>query len=191
MSQSKHSFRKQLLTMESTNATLQERYEQEVEAMIEKRLMGREKAGHVFGLVLGVAFLIGFGSVAIFAPSEFPLFARGGFILGALFGAAFAAMEIVIIRKGTINLKTDSIAAAGMGWGFVVIITTIFMVNADKFPDPTHMLAVMIIFEIMAGLQLLKAYIEKSEVKTQEKLLEIEYQIAVLSEKLESNEATE
>jgi Ca2+/H+ antiporter len=73
-----------------------------------------------------------------------------------------AAMEIVIIKKGTINLKTDSIAAA-----------------------------VMIIFEIMAGLQLLKAYIEKSEVKTQEKLLEIEYQIAALTDKLGSNETTE
>jgi hypothetical protein len=188
MSQTKHSFRNQLLDMEPTNSTLQERYESEVKAMIEKQLVGREKAGHILGLVLGIGFLIGFGSVAISASSGLPLFARGSFILGALFGGAYAAMEVMILRKGTINLKTDSMAAAGMAWGFVVIITTIFMVNADKFPDPTRMLAAMIIFEIMAGLQLLKAYIEKSEVKTQEKLLEIEYQIAALTDKLESAE---
>jgi hypothetical protein len=191
MSQIKQSFRRQLLDMESTNSTLQERYESEVKAMIEKQLVGREKAGHILGLALGLWFLIGFGSVAIFMSNGLPLFARASFVLGALFGAAFAAMEIVILRKGTINLKTDSIAAAGMSWGFVVIIMTIFLVNADKFPDPTRMLAAMIIFEIMAGLGLLKAYIERSEVNTQEKLLEIEYQIAALTEKLGSHEATE
>ena len=159
--------------------------------MIEKQLSGREKAGHIFGLVLGVVFLVGFGRVAVFASTGLPLFARAGFILGSLFGGAFAAMEIVILRKGTINLKTDSIGAAGMAWGFVVITTTLFLMNLDKFPDPTRTLAVMIIFEIMAGLVLLKAYIERSEANTQEKLLEIEYQIAALTEKLESNETTE
>jgi len=177
--------------MESTNPTLQERYESEVEAMIEKQLVGREKAGHILGLVLGLGFLIGFGNVAIFMSDGLPLFARASFILGSLFGGAFAAMEVVILRKGTINLKTDSMAAAGAVWGFVVIIMTIFLLNADKFPDPTRMLAAMIIFEIMAGLQLLKAIVERSEVKTQEKLLEIEYQIAALAEKLESNETGE
>ncbi len=185
MRQTKHSFQNQLLEMESTNPTLQERYEREVKAMIEKQLTGREKAWHIFELVLGIAFILGFGSVAIFA-SGLPLFARGTFMLSALFGGAFAAMEVVILRKGTINLKTDSMAAAGMAWGFVVIVTTIFLVNVNKFPNPTLVLASVIIFEIMAGLQLLKAYIEKSEVKTQEKLLEIEYQIAALTEKLES-----
>jgi hypothetical protein len=163
----------------------------EVKAMIEKQLKGKEKASHVFDLVLGVVFFVGFGCVAVFAPSELPLFARAGFVLGALFGAAVAAMEIGIIRKGTINLKTDSIAAAGAAWGFVIIITTLFMLNADKFPDPTRMLACMIVFEIAAGLLLLKAHIERSEVKTQEKLLEIEYQIAALTEKLDPPEADE
>lgn len=191
MSRTKQSFRNQLLDMESTNPTLQERYESEVEAMIEKQLVGREKAGHILGLVLGLGFLIGFGNVAIFMSDGLPLFARASFILGSLFGGAFAAMEVVILRKGTINLKTDSMAAAGAVWGFVVIIMTIFLLNADKFPDPTRMLAAMIIFEIMAGLQLLKAIVERSEVKTQEKLLEIEYQIAALAEKLESNETGE
>ena len=55
--------------------------------------------------------------------------------------------------------------------------------------EPWPGLASMIIFEIMAGLQLIKAYIERSEVNTQEKLLEIEYQIAALTEKLESMES--
>jgi hypothetical protein len=62
-------------------------------------------------------------------------------------------------------------------------------VNVNKLHNPTLVLATMIIFEIMAGLQLLKAYIERSEVNTQEKLLEIEYQIAALTEKLESMES--
>ena len=191
MSQTKHNFRDQLLTMESINPTLQERYESEVNTMIEKQLMGAEKAGHIFGLALGVSFFAGFGYVAIFLSAELPLFARAVFALGALFGAAFAIMESVILKKGTVNLKVDSVAAAGSAWGFVVITATIFLLNLDKFPDPTRILAVTIIFEVMAGLLLLKAFIERSEVRTQEKLLEVEYQIAVLSEKLESKPSKE
>ena len=190
MSQTKHNFRNELLAMESTNPTLQERYESEVKAMIEKQLTGTEKAGHILDLVLGIGFLVGFGCVAIFAGG-LPFFARAGFILGCLFGGAIAAMEITILRKGTTNLKVDSIAAAGTAWGFVVIITTLFLLNLDKFPDPTRMLVVMIIFEIMAGLLLLKAYIERSEVRTQERLLEIKYQMAELTERLESKQVPE
>ncbi len=185
MSFKPYEFRNQLLTQDRYNPTLQEQYERQVREMIEKELTGWQRAGHWFGLVLGLFFVVLSGGMAIFAPSELPVFARVGLIVGAVFGAAYAALAIHILRKGTINLKVDEATGAALGWGFIVIITTLFMVNADKFPDPTKMLAVMIIFEIGAGIGLVVARIQKGEVTQQERLLEIEYKLAELKESLE------
>lgn len=191
MNESKKTFRDKLLDMEIPNPALKEKYEREVRAMVEKKLTGVTKLAHIGGLVMGLGFLIIFGTAAIIAPKEFPLWGRAIFALGAVFGFIIIAFEAWLLKKGTINLKTDDVAMAGLGWGFVVIVTTIVLVFSGKLPDPLigiRMIVNLLVFEIAAGFMLNKAFLQRSELNMREKLLEIEHRLAEISEKIEKNQ---
>ena len=155
--------------------------------MIEKKLTPALKLGHILGLCLGLFFLITFGTIAIIFPKELPPFARFGFGLGALFGLLTIIMNIMILKKGSFNVIKDEMAFAGLSWGFIIIMSTLFLVFGDQFPDPTRSLVSMILFLIPAATFLLRALILGSEARTQEKLLEIEYRIAELAESIEKS----
>ncbi len=82
-------------------------------------------------------------------------------------------------------------ASAMVPWCFVVIMATLVLVNAGKFADPirgVRMLVSILIFLVMAGIFVIRAFIERSELNTREKLLEIEYRLADLTEKMENTE---
>jgi len=188
MNNSNKTFRDKLLEIEKPNPALKEKYEREVQAMVEKKLTGVTKLAHIGGLAMGIGFLIIFGTAAIMAPKEFPLWGRSIFALGAVFGFVIIAFEAWLLKKGAINLKKDEVAMAGLGWGFVIICTTIVLVFSGKIPDQiiaVKMIVYMIVFEIAAGFMLNKAFVQRSELNTREKLLEIEHRLAEISEKME------
>jgi predicted membrane channel-forming protein YqfA (hemolysin III family) len=188
MNKPEKTFRDKLLDIEKTTDSYKEKYEKEVQAMVEKKLTGANKWFHVGGLIMGLGFLILFATIAVIMPKEFPFWGRTMFILGAVFGAVFAAFEGWILKKGTIDLRKDEMASAGLSWGVVVIAATIVLVNSGKLADPikgVHMLVGILVFEVMAAVGLLKAIIQRSELNNREKLLEIEYRIAELAEKID------
>lgn len=188
MNKPDRTFRDKLLDVEKPTDSYKEKYEKEVQAMVEKKLTGTNKWFHVGGLIMGLGFLALFGTVAVIIPKEFPFWARALFILGAVFGLVFAAFEGWILKKGTVDLRKDEMASAGLGWAFIVIAATIVLVNSGKLADPVkgvRMLVSILVFEVMAAVGLLKAIIQRSELNNREKLLEIEYRLAELAEKLE------
>jgi len=194
VNESNKAFRDRLLELEKTNATYKEKYEKEIQEMFEKKLTGWERWGQVLGLAMGLGFFFLFGTLAIIVPKEFPLWGRFIWILGAVFGLAFAALSVWVLKKGTVNLKTDNMAGAGLGWGFIVIVATIVLVHSGDLPQPitgVRMLVSILIFEVMAAALLLKAIVQRSEVNTREKLLEIEYRLAELAEKVETAETND
>jgi hypothetical protein len=194
MNESQKTFRDELLDMEKANIPYKEKYEKEIKEMFEKKLTGADKWLQILGLGMGLGFFALFGTLAIIVPKEFPLWGRFIWILGAVFGLVSAALSVWILKKGTVNLKTDDMAAAGLGWAFIVIVATLVLVFSGKLPDKTlgiHMLVSVLVFEVMAAAGLLKAIIQRSEVNTREKLLEIEYRLAELAEKLKAAETND
>jgi choline-glycine betaine transporter len=188
MNKSNNTFRDKLLDMEIPTPALKEKYEREVQAMVEKKLTGLRKLGTVVSLVMGLGFFVLFGTLAVIVPKEFPLWGRAIWAVGSVFGLTFAGLAVLVLKKGTVNLKTDDMAMAGLGWGFIVIMATITLVFSGQLPDRTiaiKMLVSLLIFEVAAAVGLLKAIIERSEVKTREKLLKIEYHLAEISEKID------
>ena len=89
MTKSNKTFRDKLLEMEKPNSALKEKYEREVQAMIEKKLTGLRKLGTVVSLVMGLGFFVLFGTLAVIVPKEFPLWGRAIWAFGALFGSDF------------------------------------------------------------------------------------------------------
>jgi hypothetical protein len=188
MNKSEKTLRDKLLDMQETSNGYKEKYEKEVKAMFEKKLTGLTRTWAIVGLIMGLGFFILFGSLAVIVPREFPLWGRFIWALGAVFGLGFAGLETWVLKKGAVNLKTDNMAMAGLGWAFVVIVASIILVFSARFPDPmkgVRALIAVLIFLVLAAVGLLKAFIQRSEVNTREKLLEIEYRIAELAEKVE------
>jgi len=191
MNESNKTFRDELVDMEKADTSCKEKYEKEMKEMFEKKLTRWEKLLWIVGLGMGLGFFVLFGTLAIIVPKEFPLWGRFIWIFGAVFGLVFAALSVWILKKGTVNLKTDDMAAAGLGWAFIVIIASIVLVHSGDLPEPitgVRMLVSILIFEVMAAAMLLKAIIQRSELNTREKLLEIEYHLAELAEKVETAE---
>lgn len=181
--------RDKLLDIEQPNITYKEKYEREVQAMVEKKLTGWTKLSHIIELIMGFVFTVIFGTVAVITPKEFPLWGRFIFALGAVFGLVIIGLEAGILKKGTVNLKKDEMASAGLAWCFVVIVGTILLVYSGRHPDPitgVHMLVSLLFFLVMVAVFMIRAFVQRSELNTREKLLEIEYRIAELAEKLES-----
>ncbi len=175
-------FRERLLKVEPMTPALKERYEQEIHAMLEKQLTGVRRWVWLGSAILGLGFLALFGTLAVITPAEFPVYGRVGFVLGALFGIGWAILGIKVFRRGSLDLKLDTRAATGLTWGFVVIMVTLFMVWAPDSIMGLRMIVSALVFLVMGVAFLLRHVIEQAELKTREKLLEIEYRLAELAE---------
>ena len=109
---------------------------------------------------------------------------------GSLFGLAFAAMCVSIAVTGKFSLRKHPPAMAGSAWAFTVIVITMCLVTAPTLSDPAvgnRMLLSGLVFFIMAAVFLLASRTEQSELNLKEKLLEIEYRLAELTEKVDSS----
>ncbi len=175
-------FRDRLLKMEPLTPALKERYEQEIHAMLEKQLTGIGRWVWLGSAILGLGFTLLFGTSAIMLPGGFPIWGRVGFALGALFGIGWAILGIKVFRRGSLDLKLDSKVATGLTWGFVVMLVTLFMVVAPDSIVGLRMIISGLVFLVIGVVFLLRHVIEQAELKTREKLLEIEYRLAELSE---------
>ncbi len=182
MNDTNRGFREQLLKMEQVTPALKERYDREIQAMLEKQLTGVRRWVWLGSAIMGVAFVLLFGTLAIIAPADFPIYGRVIFAAGALFGIGWAVLAARIFRRGSLDLKKDSGAAAGMAWGLPVIILTLCMVSAPDTIVGLRMILSGLVFLVMGAAFLMRHVIELSELKTRERLLEIEYRLAELAE---------
>jgi Na+/proline symporter len=179
------SLRDQLCELESHNPLLRERYLQEVQAMLEKKLTWRSKGFVAAVLVGSLAIAAYLGSLAV-VRDKLPLLARVGLGGGAVFALAWAVLCGRALRRGTWELRIQPAAMAGLAWGFAVLLETCFLVLAPQFPD--HFQATVALFcglviLVGAGVMLVSVCIQQAELRTQEALLRLEYRIAELSER--------
>lgn len=183
-----HEFRQRLLECQSVDLSLRQRYQEEVRIMWEKPLSTSKRVIFYVQAIVCLAMAIGFGVMAIVAPREFPLLARVGFAAGSVFGLGFAIMAFRLARRGEMSLKRDPMRMAGLGWGFVVVMQTLFMLMSGTFPDRTIGILMVVnglTFVLGAGFLLMRTIIEQSQLKTQEKLLEIEYRLSELADQFQ------
>ena len=185
------SFRERLLELqlEQMPPALRERYNREVQAMLEKRITGSGRWVVLGSAVMCVVFAVLLGVLAIIPPAEeVPLLARIPVAVGALFSVGFAMLLLRVFRRGSMDLKSDTSSIIGMIWVFVVLIVPMFMGMSLLAPDRIAGLWMMmfgLVVLVVGAVFLIRHVIEQSELKTREKLLEIEYRLVELAEKLE------
>jgi hypothetical protein len=120
--------------------------------------------------------------VALMATEMLPWKVRGVFAVGIVFAGCWVAYCARILRHGAYRRKSDPRIAAVMGWLFTIITATAFaMLSPHK--DPFVMFCFL--FLLPAAVMLLGTQTEQAELRTQEKLLELEYRIARIAEGIE------
>jgi cell division protein FtsL len=178
------SLRDQLCELEPLNPLLRERYHQEIQAMLEKKLTFGGKAFLAAVAVATLAIAAFLGGLAL-VHDELPPLARVGLVGGAVFAVGWALLCGRALRRGTFELRTQPTAMAGLAWGFAVLLETCFLVLAPQFPD--HFQATVALFSglvilVGAGVMLVAVCVQQAQLRTQEALLRLEYRIAEMSE---------
>ena len=184
MSEAKHGFGNVLAELQPVSAGMKEKYQREIQAMYEKQLTGYRRGVWLVAAVMGVGFAMLFGTMAVIMPEGFPLLGRLGFAAGALFGLGWTVLGLRIFRRGSLNLKVVTLAAAGMGWGLPLTVAIILMISAPDTLAGLRTVVSALAYLVMGAVFLLQYVIERSEYKTREKLLEIELRLAELAERV-------
>ena len=184
------SYRDKLLNAEQYSPNLRDKYEKEVNAMLEKKVTGFQKGLIIFFFCLGIVFIGVFGWAYFVSKGEMLPLARIIFIIGAVFGLLMTLFMGYILKRGSWHEKIHSNAMMGLIWGFMIITST-FLLLLGSYIDPakhTHVLVSLLVFWSMAIVMFIQHWIKQSEYKTYEKLLEIELRLAELDEKIRKKE---
>lgn len=187
----KNTFRERLLASESTTPALRERYEREVHMLLEKKLTAPRRWG-IYAILAVLAAQVAIFGYALFIPEEFPILGRIGFGVGVLFALAFAAVLVSVLKRGSVNLKDHPNTMIGIMWGFLVIMITLFMLVAGRLSDPTTGISMVLnglVFLTFGVVFFLQNTVNQAQLKTEEKLLEIELRIAELAELMKKSGA--
>jgi MFS family permease len=180
-------FSQRLIECEAPTPALQEQYRKEINAMFEKKLGPWGRAMWVFWTVFGLAMGTFFAVVAVYSYGKLPVWVTAGFGLGAAFGLAYAVLSGWIAWSGRYQLKTQAPAIVGLTWVFTVLYVTLLLVFAPHSIVGLRMLVSALFFLVFAAVFLLAGRTEQAELRTKEKLLEIEYRLVDLAEQLERN----
>jgi hypothetical protein len=175
-------FSERLIRCETPTPALQEQYRKEIDAMFEKKLGPWGRAMWTFWTVVGLAQAVVFSSVAVLTYGELPPWATAGFGLGVLFALGFASLAGWIAWTGRLQLKTQPPAMVGLMWVFIVLYVTLLMVFAPESIVGLRMLISGVVFLIFAAVFMLAGRTEQAELRTKEKLLEIECRLVDLAE---------
>jgi hypothetical protein len=176
--------RDRLLAAEPATPALRQRYEQEIQNMLEKKLTGARRWVWLVGAIGGLVLAVAFGTLSVTVPYRFPLPGRIGFAGGALFCLGWVLLGWRIFRRGAIDLKFDTWAYSALAWALPLFMLTIFMVSAPNNLMGLRMIVSGLAFLLMGAVFLIRHVIEASELETREKLLELEYRLAELTEAL-------
>jgi hypothetical protein len=176
--------RDRLCELEPQNPLLRERYDKELQAMLEMKLSRPMKVFLTLVGVASVAITIFLGTLAVI-HDELPPLARGGLAGGALFALAWAGVTASILHRGRMLLRTHPAALAAISWVFAVMLETCFLVLAPQFPDRFYAgiaLVCGLVLLISAGVMMVCVRVQQAELRMQESLLRLEYRIAEASE---------
>jgi hypothetical protein len=195
MNQSNKTFGEKLLEMEKPNTAYKEQFEIQLQTVLEKRL---NYAGRIGLAILGVAGLLiaipcGHMVFLTRVGGELDLFVHIVYLSGMVLALSWAILMGWVAVRGKLNLRiqlslivTISIA---LGFFFMLDFTGRFVLplarDENKSIFGTLLVLIGFFFIVTFVLCLILRVLYRTAFKTYEKLLEIEYRLAELAEKIE------
>ena len=140
-----------------------------------------------------VAPLFYLGACASFAmrawhPGKLPPVGRAAFAAAAVFAAAAAVVAARVALRGTLRRRADTTLATRIQVLFMVFGATIFLYATPQLGDVPRMLqalGIVVVFLVGGVAFLVQHLIEQAELNTREQILQLEYKVAQLGERLQ------
>jgi hypothetical protein len=197
MNEPKKQFAKHLLACDKSPSRARQNYEKELRAMLENKLSAGGKREWLIGAIacgFGAA-LVAYTGVEAFRArtSEFHLPAFvGAYVL--LTAAALLGVVVVLaigVWRGGYQCATHRQVVAGIGTVYVGLTGWIFMVVSRHAPEllRNDLFVFGLVLVLYTATAWIRQRVGQAELKTREKLLEIELRVAGIAEALESKDA--
>ena len=177
-----------LLSLEQVDSELHRRYEEEIEKMFTEKITPVRKLGwcsrDLFLLLFGLALT---GSAIFNQPIALPPAARWLWGISGAFTLLIAVLGFRLTGRKSLDLRKDprliaSVASTGMTVvGFAVILIAFLTRNLEVMATLTPIAMLILVIGILIGVD---NRVQQGELNTREKLLEIEYRLAALDERL-------
>jgi hypothetical protein len=195
MSRYHHKLRQDLISMERVNPELHSHYREEMEKMFTQEIIGVRR----FGLWAKNLFLFLFGSVLLWSalfnqPISLPTFGRWLWGLSGAFTLGIALLELRMVLNKKMDLRKDSkfFALVGSSGMTVIAFSILLVAFLTRDLQSFAILAPIALLAIIIGILIsVDNHIQQGELNTREKLLEIEYRLAALDERLQGGKAGE
>jgi len=197
MNELNKTFRERLLNMETLNSARGEISREQIRAMLDTRLSGIKRIGFALLAFVGFWTMIVFGSHAFGDPNDwedlviyqlFMMFASFASVAWTGF-TGWAAISGVIRRTHRPWIVATTLV---MGFCYLVAMMYVFVVPVSVLESRTELgtqLGLIWFFLLNTiGLCTILGVLYRGQYKSQEKLLEIEYRLADLAEKLKGKE---
>lgn len=201
MSKPDKTFRDKLLELNKPNQSYKGKYEKEIQKMLEKKLNYFWRAGFAILSVLGLLVAIPFVQLtfAKMGHNDLGMFVRPITISGATLALVWMFLMGWIAVTGNINLRNQPayMATIGIAFGFflilylmlVFIFPRVLSESRDGSILGIHMALIGFFFVVTIALCLIIRALYRVGFRTREKLLEIEYRLADLADKLEAEQS--
>jgi hypothetical protein len=197
MNESKKRFVEQLLAADPPSPEARGRYEKEVHAMLEKTISPRQRglyliAAVVSGLLGAYLSLIGLGTLVTAAGRTAAFVEPGPALLLLVLCILATGLALLLVAgmlfrtywKGAFNQLSYRKWAAGAGVTYVGSLGVLFLLLGRYFPEllGDSVQALGLILLLYAAVAWVRHRIAQAEMRTAEKLLEIELRLAEIGE---------
>ncbi|HZY87976.1 MAG TPA: hypothetical protein VFE78_24285 [Gemmataceae bacterium] len=197
MNESKKRFVEQLLAADPPSPDARGRYEKEVRAMLEKTISPRQRRLYLIAAVVSGSLgaywsLIGLGTLVTAAGRTAPLVEPGPASLLLVLCILATGLALLLVAgmlfrtywKGAFNQLSYREWAAGAGVTYVGSLGVLFLLLGRYFPellrDSVQVLGLILL--LYAAVAWVRHRIAQAEMRTAEKLLEIELHLAEIGE---------
>ncbi len=199
MSEFDKTLRERLLNMETLNPTPRETLREQVRAMLDTRLTVMQRIGFAFLALVGFWTAIGFSGPASTDTHsmEDTVLYQVPMIFGFLVSVAWTALTGWAALRGVVRrTHRPWIAATALAMGFVYLVTLMFVFATPIAREESRAVLgtqfALIGFFLLntIGLCAILGVLYRGQFRSQEKLLEIEYHLADLAEKIDKRQAS-
>ena len=180
--------RDRLLAAEPPSADLESRFRERLKEITERQITPADRAGLVVGALAALATIVWFIHLQSPYPADHPRFGLLTLRIGIVLAAALGAYAIMVLRRGTEDLRRDgSSVLTQVVLGSVLVMVGLLMWQGRHLPDPSRgnqKMLIALAAWTLAGLPYcVSMFVRTSEIKLRTDLLRIELALAELGER--------
>jgi hypothetical protein len=193
VTESKKRFVDQLLAADPPSADARQHYEKEMREMFEKTLTRDERRGYLFSALLMGLVALAWGLGALYGWVYHSHKEGAQFIAALLLLTAMALLVVAGIlfrasRKGVLSRRTSNKWAAGAGVPYAGLVGCLLLLMGQSLPevlrDVVRVFGLALL--VYAAVAWMRHRVAQAELRTAEKLLEIELRLAEIGEALQA-----